>query len=246
MHIGQKFGYWVVTGNAENRRVSSVCRCGTAKQVDRYSLIRGVSKSCGCYRIEDLTARLTTHGMSGTPVYKIWASMLQRVLNRNDLKYADYGGRGIDVDPRWLEFENFLSDMGEPPFAGASIDRLENDKGYWKENCRWASRVDQANNKRNNVEVTFGSRTLTISQWEVLKGWKAGVIHSRLRRGWSVARSLSEEPLAEAEIHSISGVSGTIKQHAELAGLNYNTVVKRMSRGATLTEALQPATRKRN
>lgn len=88
-----------------------------------------------------------THGMAGTPIYQIWASMIQRCTNSKDKDYKDYGARGITVCKEWLKFEAFFSDMGHRP-EGRSLDRRENDKGYSKDNCRWATAVEQANNRR--------------------------------------------------------------------------------------------------
>jgi hypothetical protein len=91
-----------------------------------------------------------THGMYGTPTYRSWRAMLARCIDESHKQFADYGGRGITVDPAWLTFEGFFADMGERP-AGRSLDRWpDNNSGYRKDNCRWATPTEQARNKRNS------------------------------------------------------------------------------------------------
>jgi hypothetical protein len=87
------------------------------------------------------------HGMHGTSIYVRWACMMDRCYRPNNAQWKDYGGRGITVDPRWHVFENFYADMGDPP-DGLTLDRKDNDLGYSKSNCRWATRSEQNKNKR--------------------------------------------------------------------------------------------------
>lgn len=121
-----------------------------------------------------------------------WGSMLRRCYVEDCPEYKYYGGRGVRVCDRWREsFEAFLEDMGEcPPMY--SLDRIDNDGDYCKENCRWASRSQQANNKSTNVRLEFEGRTQTASQWAYEKGLSPATVLARLRNGWSVERTLTE------------------------------------------------------
>lgn len=125
-----------------------ICDCGEVVIVRAESLKSGNTKSCGCLHKDTVGKLKTTHGLSDTTEYFIWQGMWARCTNPNHKSYNNYGGRGITVCERWRLFENFLEDMGLRPGPEYSLDRKENDKGYCKENCRWATGTEQANNRR--------------------------------------------------------------------------------------------------
>jgi hypothetical protein len=116
----------------------------------------------------------------------------QRCLNPKCSDYSYYGGRGITIDPRWLEsFDNFLTDMGVRP-PGMTLERLDNDKGYTKANCVWAPRAAQSNNTRAVKKLTWKGRTDSISGWERHLGWKPGVLKARLRLGYTLQQAMTK------------------------------------------------------
>lgn len=155
--VGRRFGRLVVTGFADtvrrNFRWNVVCDCGGSAIVMGYSLTGGSTRSCGCLTKErtaeqNKTLRQRrTHGKRKTPEYNSWDAMHRRCNDKKNIAYANYGGRGIRVSDRWSSFEVFLSDMGSRP-EGTSIDRINNDGNYEPGNCRWATRSQQAKNKR--------------------------------------------------------------------------------------------------
>lgn len=197
---GQKFGRLTVLGLADKiKQGNSVwhckCECGNQRVVLSNNLKRGHTMSCGCFNIQKVKEAQTTHGHTvnnkRSKVYCIWREMNRRCSDPKRECYPDYGGRGIKVCDRWLKFENFLADMGNPPH-GMSIDRKDNNKGYYKENCRWATRKEQNNNTRRNHLLTLNGRTQTVAQWSEETGIMGPTIRYRLKKlGWTVERALT-------------------------------------------------------
>lgn len=130
------------------------------------------------------------HGMYGSKTYNSWWAMKQRCNYPKHIEFPRYGGRGINLCARWESFENFLADMGERP-EGMTLDRIDPNKDYSPENCRWASRVEQANNCRSNRMLEHNGDCKTLAQWGRELGLNPLVIGKRLRRGWSISRALS-------------------------------------------------------
>jgi hypothetical protein len=153
---GQTFGRLYVSFPAGcdthgDMRFYCICECGELRVVAGFNLRSGHTSSCGCLQRLLASKTHTKHGhcynATTSPTYTTWLCMIQRCTNPNQKFFRNYGGRGIKVCERWMTFENFLSDMGERPI-GTTIDRENNDLGYFKENCRWATRKEQQNNLR--------------------------------------------------------------------------------------------------
>lgn len=123
------------------------CACGRTTVVPTLNLKTGNTKSCGCLRY--VNAQNIKHGLAGTKIYACWHNMIKRCFDTSDKDYEGYGGRGIVVCRRWLVFDNFLADMGHPP-PGLTLDRKNNNKGYSKRNCRWATHSQQMLNTRRS------------------------------------------------------------------------------------------------
>ena len=142
---------------------------------------------------------MATHGHSRgpkgvnstTPTYQTWMNMRARCTNPRNTGYENYGGRGIQICPRWQEsFENFLADMGAKP-NGMSLDRINNGGNYEPDNCRWATRTEQNNNSRQVRLITFRGKTQRLSDWAAEIGCSLSRMHQRLKL-WPLDRALTE------------------------------------------------------
>lgn len=150
--VGKRFGLLTVQAYVGGSKWDCLCDCGGTSVVTTGRLNSGNTKSCGCRKAAVLGESTTKHGRTGTRVYRIWKGMKSRCLNTNTPRYKDYGGRGIQVCGRWLSFENFYADMGDPP-AGTSLDRIDNDGPYSPDNCRWATTREQNLNRKKIVRI---------------------------------------------------------------------------------------------
>ena len=158
---GRRFGRLVVQAPAETAangcaRWECECDCGTLTIVKAKHLKAGATRSCGCLRRDTNTALKGTHCLSHTAEYRIWRLMKYRCQDKSAKSYVNYGGRGIDIDPRWEAFETFYQDMGPRPSEKHTLERVDNDRGYSPENCVWATRVEQMRNQRPRKGNTTG------------------------------------------------------------------------------------------
>jgi hypothetical protein len=173
------------------------CDCGSVKEISTANLRSNVIKSCGCYQKEMASIANKTHGQSQrkTKEYYSWTGMRKRCNQKNCEDYKDYGGRGITVCERWDSFENFLADMGKAP-EGHSLDRIDVNKGYSPENCKWSDSKTQARNKTNTRWITYNGVTKALAEWAELSGSKRTMIDKRIRRGWSVGEAIFGKGIA--------------------------------------------------
>ena len=156
--LGQKFGRLTVMSKTNERKNKGVvwlceCECKSVVRATTIHLTSGWVKSCGCLRVDNGASQFTKHGMYRTPTNITWMDMLQRCENPNAKNFKYYGKRGISVCQDWHNFENFIRDMGNRP-SGRTLDRINNDGNYEKENCRWATSKEQSQNQRHNNQYT--------------------------------------------------------------------------------------------
>jgi hypothetical protein len=190
---GRKFNRLTVLkqqGRDSSRNIMWLCKCdcGNEITVAGCSLRRGFTQSCGCLSLGNRNH--LTHGMSDTIEYNAWCSMRQRCENPNTLEYHNYGGRGITVCERWRNsFASFVEDMGPRPSKEYSIDRINVNGNYEPSNCRWATKEEQANNKRNRTFVIHNGHLMTLAQ----KARITGIPQTTLRRHEQALGNIKQE-----------------------------------------------------
>lgn len=195
---GQKFGRLTVIERVENAKDGQACwlcqcECGNTKIVRAGDLRRRNTKSCGCIKREQSIQQLTIHGLAHTRIYKIWSDMKARCSNPKDTHFREYGERGITVCNEWKnDFMSFYNwSMKNGYTDKLTLDRIDNNKSYSPNNCKYATRREQANNRRSNHFLTFNNETHSLSDWSRIMGIKYSTLLNRIRRNWSVERALT-------------------------------------------------------
>lgn len=191
---GNKYNLLTVVGYSHTENGNAVwrckCECGNETLVRGSNLKSNAVKSCGCL----LHKEHDTHHLSQTRLYKIYASMKSRCYDTKIPYYDNYGGRGITVCEEWrkdfLEFYKWANENGYQD--GLTIDRIDNNKGYAPDNCRWATKKEQARNRRNCVLITYNGKTQTLVEWCEELNLKYKRVHDRMyAKGWSFERAIS-------------------------------------------------------
>lgn len=194
---GQKFGKLEVIkkSNLHNKKDKHAywkckCDCGNYCIVASHHLKNGNTKSCGCLN----------NGKSHTRLYRIWTDIKCRCYRKVENSYCYYGGRGITVCDEWLQdFQAFYDWAMTNGYAdNLTIDRINNDKGYSPDNCRWVTMKEQTNNRQSNHLITYEGKTQTIAQWAEELNIKQNTLLYRIRRGWSIEEALTKEVMNSA------------------------------------------------
>ena len=203
---GQKFGRLTVVKLAPIRKIYRknghiekreyyLCKCDCGKEITVYKSVlkNGYIESCGCAFIEKLIKRVTKHGMEGTRIYRIWASMKQRCYNKKSKRYLDYGGRGITMYNEWkndfMEFYTWAMANGYKDTL--TIDRIDVNGNYEPANCRWSTMKEQQRNRRNNRIIGYKGEKHCVSEWAEKLGIPRATLESRFNYGWSIEKTLS-------------------------------------------------------
>lgn len=185
---GQRFGLLVAVRRigGPDSQWECACDCGGLAVVQRTHLRSGNTKSCGCMGRPN-----RRHGMWRTKIYAVWRSMRGRCKNPRAKSYANYGGRGIKVCDRWESFDNFYADVGQAPFQGASLDRINNDGDYEPGNVRWATKKQQQDNRRDTHRVPTAEGVATLTQLAERSGINKNTLRHRLAVGMSAEEAIS-------------------------------------------------------
>lgn len=183
---GQKFGEWEVIreGSKKNGKTHWICKCscGNEENVCAASLTKGVSTKClKCYQ-----KTMPIHGYTSRekrePLYDIWMGMIARCENPKHASYKHYGGKGITVCEAWKDFEIFKEEIGNRPTLKHSVDRIDNNKGYYKENCRWATHIEQGRNRSNNRIIEYNNEKKCATEWAEILNVKSYTLFKYLER----------------------------------------------------------------
>ena len=211
--VGQIFGRLTVTGETERygtglkyKRVPTVCECGTVKKIDKSNLLKGKSLSCGCFAKEQVSKASTTHGKCSSKIYAVWNMMKQRCSLPTNKYYEYYGGKGIKVSDSWQKFENFYADMGDPPFERATLDRIDNNKDYCKENVVWSTYEEQQANTSKTVLYDYKGRRMMLKAIAAEIGMNPATLASRIYgQSMSLEEAVSKPLVTQSEAASMSG-----------------------------------------
>lgn len=192
---GEKFGRLTVigvsrkveSGNRERYYWRCKCGCGNEKEVRTDCLTSGLVKSCGCLKKDQDKINLTKyhkHKLSHTKLWDTYYGMKSRCYDKTDKRYSDYGGRGIEICPEWLEnFENFVSWSLENGFDdNLQIDRIDNDSGYSPQNCRWISIKENCRNRRSNVMIEYQGKMITLVELSEILNIPYKTAYSKYRK----------------------------------------------------------------
>lgn len=236
---GKRFGLLVVMERAENKagrvRWACICECGKNVVLRADAFRRGI-KSCGCpITLPDGTIKRQRAVSDGKiarnhPDYPVWNGMMARCLNPNDTGYQKYGARGVRVCERWMDFWNFIEDMGTRPSRSHSIDRIDNHLGYEAGNCRWATKLEQTLNRTITRYITFEGRTQCLTDWANEVGMSVTGLASRIDGGWPLEKALSVEPKSQKRLIEFNGKIKTVSEWADEIGIGASSLSTRLAR----------------
>lgn len=232
--IGKKYGHWEVIDTYDGSRVMAKCDCGSKPRPMLLTLLRhGRSKRC----VECKHENPKTHGMSDTPLYRVWRSMRVRCSDPKSKAYEYYGGRGIRVCDEWdSAFEPFMEwSLSSGYEQGLEIDRIDNDGNYCAENCRWVTRTVNANNKTTNILISVGGEEKTIREVVGDSDAMCRLVADRLRNGWCVEDALLPlngrgDGRFKPMVINVNGVEKTIKELSEQTGLCESAIGRRYAK----------------
>jgi hypothetical protein len=211
---GKKFGRLLVTGQAgyyvqrngtKGSLWACLCDCGNTVNVRVGKLNNGHTQSCGCLQAERRGSAQVTHRASRTAEYHTWQEIKKRCTLRSHKNFNRYGGRGIAMCARWQDSCAFLADMGPKPSPRHSIDRINNEGGYWcgsaecpecgpagrAPNCRWATQKEQQRNRRSNRIVEINGESMCVAAWCERFGVSQKIVGTRFRNGWTPLAALT-------------------------------------------------------
>lgn len=242
---GQKFGRLTVidiskkvqSGKRERYYWKCKCECGKYHEVRTDGLTSGNVQSCGCLHRGQAIKNVSlhhTHKQSGSRLYRIWAQMKDRCMNEKNTCYSRYGGRGIIICDEWKnDFEAFYKWAIDNGYhENLTIDRKDNNKGYFPDNCRWTTNKEQSRNRRSNIVVSYKGEEMTLIEASEKSGLPYSALNARWNRGIR-GEELFAEVTARGKKREViyHGKIVTLKELSELTGININTLKTRYRAG---------------
>jgi hypothetical protein len=241
---GQRFGRLVVLKLSKQKKSGKryryywfcQCDCGNTHEVRTDSLTSGNVQSCGCLHKEQAIKNVSlhhSHKMSNTRLYHIWQKMKARCSNERSSDYYKYGGRGITVCNEWMDFNLFCQWALSNGYSDdLTIDRIDNNRGYSPNNCRWVNAKMQARNRRSNIKVSFKGQEMTLLEASELSGIKYSALIARWNRGVRPPKLFNDVKSA-GQKRSVyyNGKDVSLTELSKLTGINLNTLKSRYRAG---------------
>ena len=249
-HEGEVYNRWTIIKIINGKKCIAKCECGNEKEVYTNNIISGKSKSCGCLARENNAKRMTTHGESKTKLYKVWRGIKTRCTDSKSKSYVFYGGRGIKMYDEWYKsYEIFSKWCYENGYKdGLEIDRIDVNKNYEPSNCRFVTRLVNANNKRDNHYLTINGESHTIAEWSRIKNISQNLIIGRLKRNWSlddIFKSKTEDRDGRFKPTHFELINGELLSFSEICkkyGFKIGCIRSRYKKGLRGNELIKPLT----
>ena len=217
----------------KNHRAQWLCKCdcGNYCVANADALQSGKKKSCGCLQIETYKrAKTSTHKLTNTRLYRIWAHIKSRCYSESNERYSDYGGRGIIMDENWkndfMSFYNWAINNGYSDKL--TIDRIDNNKGYSPDNCKWSTCREQCNNRRSNRLVTYNNKTQCLMEWSKELDIPYYTLQNRLDAGWQIDKAFTEK--TKVSLYTYNGKSQRLNEWAKELGIDRRVLSNRINK----------------
>jgi hypothetical protein len=248
---GKRFGRLEVISNVKKPNDPKTywlckCDCGKEKVIGAQNLKLGKAVSCGCYGLECLRKYTTTHGNSTHPLYKTWYQIMKRCYDKNHKDYKYYGERGITACDSWKDnAKNFFNDMGDKP-ENTTLDRIDNNKGYSKENCRWVSSGIQGSNKRNNKNFIINGKKIHLSEISRVYGIKETTLSNRLKAGANINEAIKNPVREINKTLTYKGITKKLGEWAKEINVSRKTIQNRLDAGWDMDDVINKKSRSAN
>lgn len=232
---GKRFGRLIALKEIDKTYWECVCDCGNTKIVRKQCLLQGITKSCGCLRKEKAKEKQTKHGFRNERIYYIWRGIKSRCLNPNNPRFKTYGGKGITICKEWNEFLNFKNWAFSNGYReDLTIDRINNSKGYYPENCRWADKTTQTRNRGISIKIKMNDgRFIYTKEFSELTGVTMSTLSQRIQKIKKEHKDITENNLLlnfekgvrKTKYFIIHGDKKmTVKQYSEFSGIKEGTL----------------------